>query len=132
MEQKVPLMIVPSDISKKIAAKTRGIGSRLLRFFPYVEHDLEMTDIDADAEAYMALSNINALLFAFVIGGLTALLFWTKDKPVDVSILLGLVIGLGIYIAFMILFARYPSILAFSDSEISNSSFCKASIISAQ
>jgi flagellar protein FlaJ len=112
MDQKVPLMIVPSDISKKLAVKLRGIGSRLEKLFPGLEDDLRMTDLDSDSEEYMAMSFVNALFFAMLITGMILVIFLAKKRALDISLVASTAIGIGVFIAFIILYSKYPGILA--------------------
>lgn len=112
MSQKVALMIIPETIGNKLAQKTLGIGRYLLKFFPQIETDIIMTDLDTSATKYCSLSFINATLMGSIFGFLMGLLFWSQGEPVSTSVVLGGVIGFGIWFMFMFLFARYPNILA--------------------
>jgi flagellar protein FlaJ len=39
-------------------------------------------------------------------------IFYTKQKPIDISIVLGGAVGFGIFVTFIMIYARYPDILS--------------------
>ena len=112
MGEKIILMLVPEDISKKLSSRLLGLGNKLLSYFPHVEIDLKRTDIEIRADEYMATSFINASFMSIFFGFLMIFLFIAKEKAIFQSIVLGTAIGIGIFIMLFMIFMRYPDILA--------------------
>ncbi len=110
-------MLVPESISNKLAIKFRGIGYRSLKFFQHVEIDLVKTDLNIEPEEYLAKCFINASFMGGIFGFLIAILFISQKEPISKSIVLGAAIGMGITILFMMIFTRYPDILASKKAE---------------
>lgn len=117
MNTHVPLMLVPDSIANNLAKKLKGLGSRLTKFFPHVKTDLLMTDLNISSEEYLAKSVVNTTFMGGLFGFLIAILFISQGEPINKSIVLGIVISLGIGIMFMVIFARYPDILASKKAE---------------
>ena len=66
MSQKVPLMIIPQDISDSISRPFMGIATKLSNIFSGVKYDLEQTDIDMSSSKYFANVLLNIILFFFL------------------------------------------------------------------
>ena len=117
METRIPLMIIPDSISNKFATKFRGVGANILNFFKHIETDLKMTDIDVRPDEYVAKSLLNSLVIGGIFGMLIIFLFLSQEESIAKSIALGIAIGIGICMMFLIIFIRYPDILASKKAE---------------
>lgn len=120
MGQKIPLMMVPESISEILAIKFKGIGKKMIKFFPNVETEILMTDIDLPSDEYLAKSLVNASTMGSIFSLLLILLFWSQGKTIEQSIIAGLGIGVGIILMFMLIFSKYPGILAEKKAESVN------------
>lgn len=106
-------MLLPLSSAQTIGSRFRGIGVRILAFYPSVRYDLHNIGIEDPAENYCAIAFFSAaiwaLLFAIFIG---LALSTNKTLPLPVKVMvpsLGFVIVL---LFFLILHLAYPKIIA--------------------
>ncbi|MBW2984340.1 type II secretion system F family protein [Candidatus Woesearchaeota archaeon] len=118
MTQRIPLMLIPLEIGKKISKRLVGIGAVLARIVPGLKYDLEKTDIDLTQEEYLAVCLVNCL-FVFVLFSVLSffLNYFVGLKTLQQSLTLSLGIGLALLVLFFVLLARYPKILAKKKAE---------------
>lgn len=118
MSQRIPLMIIPMGIAKKISRIFFGIGSKLSRIIPGIKYDLQETDLDITEEEYIAVSLLNSF-FIFVI--FFFLLFFlnyrVKGNTPESSLILSLTLSFLFAIVFFVLLVRYPKITAGKKAE---------------
>ncbi len=113
MTQKIPLMILPLEVSKKLSKRFTGIGELISRGVPGLKYDLEKTDIKMDDKEYLSVSMINCffslvLLFAFFF----SLAYLIRQAGIHNSLLISVSISVIFSAILFYLLVRYPSILA--------------------
>ncbi|MBW2966147.1 type II secretion system F family protein [Candidatus Woesearchaeota archaeon] len=118
MTQRVPLMLIPLGIAKKISKRLRGIGTVFTKFVPGLKYDLEKTDIELTQEEYIAVCLVNCLVIFLIFSVLLFFIFYIiRTKTLSQSLILSIGIGLIFFILFLFLLARYPKILAKKKAE---------------
>lgn len=118
MEQKPPLMILPFNISKKLAKPFIGISHRLSKKFPEMKKDLHASDLDMNVHVYLANSIVNVLfLFLLFFGLLFVLSYRIQMLPLVESLRTTLMYSLGIGLLISFALIRYPKILAGKKAE---------------
>jgi flagellar protein FlaJ len=119
MTQKIPILIIPLKISKRIAKRFIGIGALLARLVPGLAYDLKKTDIDVSEREYMAVCFINCcavfFLFFALLFGIT---YGVKAQILNQSLQLSFGCAFLFSILIFMLLARYPMILAKKKAEL--------------
>jgi archaeal flagellar protein FlaJ len=110
--QRIPFIFVPDALSSKLVLKLRGIGKKLLSYFPSIERDLAMTGIEIDADYYMAKITVNAFFISGFFTFLIAFLMWSQNNPINEIITKSVSIFFGITLMFFLLHLKYPDIIA--------------------
>jgi archaeal flagellar protein FlaJ len=111
-EQRIPFMYVPEILSKKISNKLRGLGKKLMKYFPNIESDLIMTGIKIDPDYYLAKVIVNAFFLSSFFSAFIAFLIWSQGEPTKEIVSKSLLVFLGITLLFMLLHLKYPDLLA--------------------
>jgi archaeal flagellar protein FlaJ len=118
MTQKVPLLVVPLNLSKKLNKPLIGLSAKLTNVVPGIKYDLEKTDIDMDAKEYISHSLVTSLFMLFLLWVVvTPLFFRVRELPLNQSIILGFAIGLAFFLLFFFILMRYPKIVAGKKAE---------------
>ncbi len=118
MTQRIPLMLIPIGISKKISKRLIGIGALFAKLVPGLKYDLEKTDLELTQEEYAAVCLINCLFIFILLSGLLFfLMYLIRRLSLIKSLILSIAIGIAIFILFFILLVRYPKILAKKKAE---------------
>lgn len=118
MTQRIPLMLIPLGISKKISKRFIGIGALFAKIVPGLNYDLKKTDIDLTQGEYIAIALINCLfIFILFSGILFALTYFIATKTLNQSLSLSLGTAFGLFFLFFYLLARFPKILAKKKAE---------------
>lgn len=118
MEQKPPLMLLPYDISKRLAKPLIGLSHRLAKKLPEMKKDLHASDLDMSVHEYIANSIVNVVfMFLLFFGLLFVLSYRIQMLPLVEALRTTVMYTLGI--SFLIGFAliRYPKILAGKKAE---------------
>lgn len=114
---KPTLMLLPTDLSKKLSPRFYGLGKRISQFFPDLEENLLATDLDMDAREYMGTSLANALFMGFFVSFIVLLAAYTQGKEPVMIILYMIGTFIAIFFSFLLLYAKYPAITAANKSE---------------
>lgn len=118
MSQRIPLMIIPIGIAKKLSRIFFGMGGRLSRLVPGIKYDLQETDLGIAEEEYMAYSILNSFFIFIIFFGLLFLLSYrVKENSLQYSLVLSLALSFCFAIVFLVLLVRYPKITAGKKAE---------------
>lgn len=118
MTQRVPLMLLGTRLCHCFHRPLRPFLEVFSNRMPGLQKDLRKTGIELTASRYLNVAIVNAgvwfLLFALLFFGL---LFVVQEEPLQGAILRSLLYGLGLGFLMVIVFIRYPRILAGKKAE---------------
>jgi len=115
---RIPLMIIPLKISRKLSSRLKGIGKLFLRFFTGLDGNLKETDIGLDGAEYITISLLNSGAMSLLFSGLLfSLVFFVQSKTLMESLLICMGSGAGIFLLFFFILLTYPKILAGKKAE---------------
>ncbi len=110
---RIPIMLFPLSSLQTIGARLRGLGVKIIPFYPSVRYDLRNVGIEAPAENYCAVSFLSAMIWAMLVAfmvGAAVSMSETLVLPVKVLVaLLSLFIG---FFFFMVLHLAFPRIIS--------------------
>jgi len=110
---KVPLMIIPPSLLIGMAKRLRGIGSISLKFFPGIKYDIKAMELNIDATDYSTISFINALAVSAVFSLLVFVMsYFSAGRDFYTTLVISLAVELGIFMVFLYVLLRYPSVHA--------------------
>lgn len=109
---RVPLFLVPSAISDKIAHKLKGIGVPIASLFPSLKYELKMLKSKYDSSEYAVVSIFNALAWAFLVLILMLALLYAKPAKTKTADYNSIILAfIGSLLLFFFVFIFYPRIL---------------------
>jgi len=112
MAGRVALMLVSLDAAEKLGARFKGLGQRIVAFYPNLKYDLINAQINTNAESYAVGSFASAAIW----GLFAAIFMLVVVKVRNLAPPLGYLLPfIGLYVAglvFMLLHLYYPRILA--------------------
>ncbi|MFH1055377.1 MAG: type II secretion system F family protein [Candidatus Altiarchaeota archaeon] len=114
----VPLMIIPLENAITLTRGWRGFTSKLVKLYPGIRVDLAETNLEVEADEYVAAS----ILCSIVTGALTAILISAvlvmlkadTQRTVSLSVITGSLIA----VLFALVLLSYPRILAGEKAEL--------------
>ena len=119
MAQRVPLMIVPPKITKRVSRLFSWLSGRINKFNAGLKYDLKGTDIGLSDTVYTSYSLVNSsaffLLFFFLLYFLN---LFVQGKSQYESLIQGLAYGILIFALIFYTLIRYPKILAGKKAEL--------------
>ena len=112
------LMILPFNLSKKIARRFIGMSNFLLKFSPGLEYDLKESGFEVNAREYTVMSYINAKLWGFLLFLLTFLVFFRiRGFSLRFSLIYAIIIGFFVLLLIYFVLIKYPKILGGKKAE---------------
>ena len=118
MTQRIPLALIPARACRFFARPLRPMINTLGKLLPNLEQDLIRADTGIKAAEYLDTMMINSLFFLVLFFGLfVALLIRVGLKPLQESLITGGAYSIATFLLVLLLFIRYPHILAGKRSE---------------
>ncbi len=114
----IPLMIVPYSLSLRLSKPLVGLGSLTAKLYPGLEYDLKECEIQETPGRYVAASFVTGFAVFIVFFSLLFYVNNFKGKSAAESALYGLAAGVFMFLLFLVLLLRYPSILAMKKAEL--------------
>lgn len=110
--ERIPLMFFPLSMAKSLGVRLKGLGLKMLAFYPGVAYDLKNLGIDAAGEYYCVLAFLSSLVWAVVLGFFAGLLVSISTLALPMKLGLIFLALLLTFLAFMLYYLAYPSLLA--------------------
>ncbi len=112
--KRIPFMLLPLSSMKGLGSRFRGLGLRILAFYPSVRYDLRSLGVESPPENYCAVAFFSALIWstilATVIGALMFMVGGTLPMPVKILMpFLAFVVAAGLV---LVLHLAYPRIIS--------------------
>lgn len=118
MTSGIPLAIIPLAVCKPVERLFAPVVRLLTRFTPEMNHDLKCADLRITADDVMLMAIINTGFLFFLFWGLFfSLLVRVKHQLPPEAFLPSLLYAIGLSFIIVLLFMRYPSILAGKKAE---------------
>ncbi|MFH1317047.1 MAG: type II secretion system F family protein [Candidatus Woesearchaeota archaeon] len=119
MVRKIPLMIVPSNLSKRISKIFTGLSGRITKLTLGLKYDLVEADIELNDVQYVSYSMINGLFFFLLFFGLLFFLnLFVQGKEMNAALTSSLSYGIAIFAIIFFALLRYPRIIAGKKAEM--------------
>ncbi|MBI2672266.1 type II secretion system F family protein [Candidatus Woesearchaeota archaeon] len=110
MKNKIPFSLVPFNTLKNISKWFSGIANKLIKYFPFIEQNMEYIQVEATAKEYLAMIIMNSIIsFAAIFILLSVTLFFVK---IENSLLISIIISIPITIFLFAQQILYPKIRA--------------------
>lgn len=110
MKNKIPFSLVPFNTLKNISKWFSGIANKLIKYFPFIEQNMEYIQVEATAKEYLAMIIMNSIIsFAAIFILLSVTLFFVK---IENSLLISIIISIPIIIFLFAQQILYPKIRA--------------------
>ncbi|MEM4555043.1 MAG: type II secretion system F family protein [Candidatus Anstonellaceae archaeon] len=110
---RIPVMLLPISSVPTLGARLKGIGLKVLAFYPSIRYDLRSIGLEFPAEYYCGVAAVSAAIWSLLISivvGVIATLNPTLPSPVK-----GLIIFLSFAISFLfflLLHLAFPRLIA--------------------
>ncbi|MBI4153022.1 type II secretion system F family protein [Candidatus Woesearchaeota archaeon] len=103
----IPFSVIPPRMLAKLSIYVMGWANALSKFFPYLQLEIDRTDLKVEAKRYLAMC-IVASLFLFVILSVVLTLFLVKIE----MYFLGVVVAFLFSLMAIFMQLNYPKVLA--------------------
>ena len=111
--KRIPMMILPLTACQGVGARFRGIGVKILSFYPSVKYDLHTIGINYPPENYCAVSFFSATIWGMIVAFFLALIFSRISFiPVEFRLAMLLLLSLMTFLFFLVLHLFYPRMIA--------------------
>jgi len=111
--KRIPLMLLPLSACDTIGSRFRGVGVKIITFYPSVRYDLRNLSINYPPENYCAISFFSAAIWAIIVGLLVGmLLFRNTTLPPAVKVVVPMLAIFVVTIFFLIFHLSYPKTIA--------------------
>ncbi len=105
-------MLVSLEMAEKLGARFRGVGQRILAFYPGLRYDMLNAQIPATPEAYCVGSAASAAMWGLFGAIFLAVVTAVRKISGPLAILIPLVGFYLLWLVFLLLHLYYPKILA--------------------
>ena len=106
----IPLMLIPT--SSSFLHNFKGLGKRLLGFYPGLHYDLRNASIEVDDEIYANASFFSALIWAAVFSMFVRFATYIRDMEPRIQLLLPFLAFFLMFLFFFFFHLAYPKIVA--------------------
>ncbi len=111
--KRIPLMLLPLTSAQTLGQRFRGVGVKLLSFYPSVRYDLRNIGIPYPAENFCAIAFFSAAIWAAFVGTFVGLLLLRNSAVPDFAkVLLVLLAYFVVLFFFLVLHLLYPRMIA--------------------
>jgi len=111
--KRIPLMLFPLSAAQTIGARYRGVGIKVLPFYPSVRYDLRNIGFTDAPENYCTLAFFSAAIWASVVAFMVFLvIFQFPNQPLPLKIALPLISFSFVALFFLVLHLSYPKTIA--------------------
>ena len=110
MKQKIPFLIMPFDVLKKISKPFSSISREISKFFPYLKEHLRTLDMQVDPVVYINTCLLATTFFYFFISLILIIFLFLLDVGNYIGISLIISIPLSLFILLRQL--TYPKLLS--------------------
>ena len=110
--RRIPLMLFPISSARTLGVRFRGLGTRLVSFYPSIKYDLRDVGLDVQAEQFGAIAFLSAICWALMLAFVSGLFLALSDSPLPIKVLvpfLAFIVGL---LFFSVLHLAYPRMIA--------------------
>jgi flagellar protein FlaJ len=118
MSQRVPLALLGVGTCRIIGRPLRPIVDALERALPDLPVDLKKTDLGTKPHDYLTVAMVNTIIFFLIFYGLfAALLIRVSETQMAQALTVSIAYAAGVALLVLLLFLRYPKIIAGKKSE---------------
>ncbi|MCX6773260.1 MAG: type II secretion system F family protein [Candidatus Micrarchaeota archaeon] len=110
--KRIPLMLLPISSGRTLGTRFKGLGNRIVAFYPSIRYDLRDIGVDLTAEQFGSITLISALGWAFVFTILSAVLIGFSASPLPIKIMVPFLAFIVSLLLFMVLHLAYPKMIA--------------------
>ena len=110
--KRIPLMLLPLAATQTTGSRFRGIGIKVLNFYPSVRYDLRMIGVDALPEHYCAIAFISAAIWAVMLTAFIAIALTFSPLPAPAKMLFPILAFVVVLMLFLLLHLYYPKMMA--------------------
>lgn len=116
--KRIPMMVLPLSSCSTIGSRYRGIGLKILSFYPSVKYDLRSIGINYSPENYCAISLFSAAIWGLIVAFFLALVLSRVAfiQPM-LRVILLILLSLMTMVFFLFLHLFYPKMIAKSVAE---------------
>jgi len=106
-------MLLPLSAASTTGARYRGVGVKILPFYPSVKYDLGNIGFAEPPENYCAIAFFSASIWALLVAALAGFaIFRFTALPLQAKMLLPFLIAALVWFFFLILHLAYPKLIA--------------------
>ena len=110
--KRIPLMLLPVSSGRTLGVRFRGLGNRIVAFYPSIRYDLRDVGVELSAEQFGTITLFSALGWAVIFTVLSAILIGISSSPLPVKILVPFLAFIVSLLLFLVLHLAYPRMLA--------------------
>jgi pilus assembly protein TadC len=110
---RIPLMLLPMSSMQRYGSQFKGLGVRLLGFYPSLRYDLRNIGYDVQVEYYCVISFFSAMVWAVLLSLFFALLLSISPTlPLQVKALVPILAFVSIFMFFIGFYFAYPGVVS--------------------
>ena len=110
--KRIPLMLLPVSSGRTLGVRFRGLGNRIVAFYPSIRYDLRDVGVELSAEQFGTITLFSALGWAVIFTVLSAILIGISSSPLPVKILVPFLAFIVSLLLFLVLHLAYPRMIA--------------------
>jgi len=111
--KRIPIMLLPLSSMSTIGPRFRGIGVKLLSFYPSIRYDMRNLGIEGPPEYFCTIAAISSAIWAFLIAFMVLMaLTMNQTMVLPAKIIIAFLAFLVGLLFFMVLHLAFPRIIA--------------------
>ncbi|MCX8198216.1 MAG: type II secretion system F family protein [Candidatus Micrarchaeota archaeon] len=111
--KRIPLMLLPLSACETIGSRFRGVGVKILPFYPSVRYDLRSIGISYPPENFCAIAFFSAMIWAMLISIFVGMLLARNAAiPPVAKVIFPMLALFFVAVFFLILHLSYPRMIA--------------------
>ena len=109
---RIPLMLLPLSSGSTIGSRFRGIGVRVLPFYPSIRYDLRNIGVEYPAEYYCTLAFFSAAVWAFLVAFIVSMALSLNSMALPAKAMLSFLTFIVALAFFLLVHLAVPRFMA--------------------
>ncbi|VVB97898.1 Type II secretion system (T2SS), protein F [uncultured archaeon] len=112
--KRIPFMLIPLSSAQGIGSRFRGVGVRILAFYPSVRYDLRSLGLELPPENYCTIAFFSAMIWSILVSFVIAMMIFIAGAtlPLPVKILVPFLALFVFSLLVLVVHLAYPKIIS--------------------
>ena len=110
--KRIPFLLLPLSAGQTIGSRFRGLGVRVISFYPSIRYDLRNIGVEYPAEYYCTIALLSAAIWAFLVTFIVAIALTLNTMALPAKAMLSFLTFLVALVFFLLLHLAVPRLMA--------------------